>query len=70
MCAPVASANQLCPLVAAADVLVVGPGLGQMAWGRSLLSAAINGRQVQVWDADALNLLAAGGQHRCRQAWC
>ncbi|SDU26241.1 NAD(P)H-hydrate epimerase [Pseudomonas pohangensis] len=60
MCAPVASANQLYPLVAAADVLVVGPGLGQMAWGRSLLSAAINGRQVQVWDADALNLLAAG----------
>ena len=60
MCAPVASANQLCPLVAAADVLVVGPGLGQMAWGRSLLSAAINGSQVQVWDADALNLLAAG----------
>lgn len=60
MCAAIASANQLYPLVAAADVVVVGPGLGQAAWGRSLLSAAMNGRQAQVWDADALNLLAGG----------
>lgn len=60
MCVPVASANRLQPLLAAADVLVVGPGLGQAAWGRSLLSAAANSQQPQVWDADALNLLAAG----------
>lgn len=58
MCAPVASANQLMPLVAAADVLVVGPGLGRGAWGRSLLSVAAGCRRAQVWDADALNLLA------------
>lgn len=56
-----ASANQLLPLVEAADVLVVGPGLGQGAWGRSLLSAAASRHPgPQVWDADALNLLAAG----------
>ena len=60
MCVPVASANQLMPLLAAATVLVVGPGLGQGAWGRSLLSAAAGLGCVQVWDADALNLLAAG----------
>jgi len=60
MCAAIASANQLYPMVEAADVLVVGPGLGQAAWGRSLLSAAMNGQQAQVWDADALNLLAGG----------
>ena len=60
MCTAIASANQLCPQVEAADVLVVGPGLGQAAWGRSLLSVAANARQAQVWDADALNLLAAG----------
>ena len=60
MCVPVASANQLKPLLAAATVLVVGPGLGQGAWGRSLLSAAASREGVQVWDADALNLLAAG----------
>ncbi|MCG4452228.1 NAD(P)H-hydrate dehydratase [Pseudomonas sp. MMS21-TM103] len=56
----VASANQLRSQGAAASVWVVGPGLGQGAWGRSLLSlAAITGAP-QVWDADALNLMAAG----------
>ncbi len=57
----VRSANQLRPLLDKADVLVVGPGLGRAAWGRSLLSVA-GGRDIpQVWDADALNLLADGG---------
>lgn len=54
------SANQLLTLMERVDVLVVGPGLGQAAWGRSLLSAAARGVRAQVWDADALNLLAAG----------
>jgi hydroxyethylthiazole kinase-like uncharacterized protein yjeF len=58
----VASANQLMGLIDAADVLVVGPGLGQAAWGRSLLSALAQApaEKPQVWDADALNLLATG----------
>ena len=60
MCAGVASANQLLSLVDKADVLVVGTGLGQGAWGRALLSAAADRAVPQVWDADALNLLAAG----------
>lgn len=60
MCAAVASANQLLALVERADVCVVGPGLGQAAWGRSLLSGVSGIKQPQVWDADALNLLAAG----------
>ena len=55
------SANQLMGLLGQASVLVVGPGLGQNAWGRSLLSAAANSPLPQVWDADALNLLALGG---------
>lgn len=58
MAAGVASANQLMALGASASVWVVGPGLGQGAWGRSLLSAAAASDAVQVWDADALNLLA------------
>jgi len=41
------------------SVLVVGPGLGQASWGRALLSAAANAALPQVWDADALNLLAS-----------
>ncbi|WP_341303859.1 NAD(P)H-hydrate dehydratase [Pseudomonas sp. TMP25] len=58
MAAGVASANQLLALGAHASAWVVGPGLGQGAWGRSLLSAAAVSRAAQVWDADALNLLA------------
>ena len=52
------SANQLMGLLQKVSVLVVGPGLGQAAWGRSLLSAAANAPVPQVWDADALNMLA------------
>ena len=52
------SANQLMAPIERASVLVVGPGLGQAAWGRSLLSAVASSRLPQVWDADALNLLA------------
>ena len=55
------SANQLMAPIERATVLVVGPGLGQAAWGRSLLSAVVPARHAQVWDADALNLLALGG---------
>lgn len=54
----VSSANQLMDVLAHASVLVVGPGLGQAAWGRSLLSAAVQVKMPQVWDADALNLLS------------
>jgi len=61
MVAAIHSANQVRPLIEQASVLVVGPGLGQQAWGRSLLSVAAACTDTpQVWDADALNLLAAG----------
>ena len=54
----VLSANQLMGVLAHASVVVVGPGLGQAAWGRSVLSAAAQAKMPQVWDADALNLLS------------
>jgi NAD(P)H-hydrate epimerase len=54
------SSNQLMGLLQKVSVLVVGPGLGQASWGRSLLSAAADAPLPQVWDADALNLLASG----------
>lgn len=57
----VASANQLMGVLAHASVLVVGPGLGQAPWGRSLFSAAAQAKILQVWDADALNLLSNAG---------
>lgn len=60
MSAGINSANQLMALIEPATVLVVGPGMGQHSWGRSLLSAAANADRPQVWDADALNQLAQG----------
>lgn len=60
MAAGLASANQLRPLLERASQLVVGPGLGQGAWAASLLPAVAACPRPQVWDADALNLLAAG----------
>ncbi|MDD0842957.1 NAD(P)H-hydrate dehydratase [Pseudomonas sp. Gutcm_11s] len=60
MCQPTESTYQLPGLCEHADVLVAGPGLGQRSWGRSLLSVALASGRPQVWDADALNLLAAG----------
>ncbi|MGE4405113.1 NAD(P)H-hydrate dehydratase [Pseudomonas sp.] len=60
MCHGVESTYGLTALADRAEVLVVGPGLGQAPWGRSLLSLAAQREVPQVWDADALNLLASG----------
>lgn len=57
----VSSANQLMGVLEKISVIVIGPGLGEAAWGKSLLSVAANANQPQVWDADALNQLAKGG---------
>jgi NAD(P)H-hydrate epimerase len=45
-----------------ADVVAVGPGLGQGVWGRVLFGAALTAGKPLVIDADALNLLAARNQ--------
>lgn len=52
-------AQQLASLLARADVVAIGPGLGQGAWGRGLLDAALQYAVPRVFDADALTLLAA-----------
>lgn len=54
----VEDAAELAPLLERADVLAVGPGLGQGAWGRALLDAALASGKPAVLDADALNLIA------------
>ncbi|WP_202561566.1 bifunctional ADP-dependent NAD(P)H-hydrate dehydratase/NAD(P)H-hydrate epimerase [Enterobacter cancerogenus] len=41
-----------------ADVVVIGPGLGQETWGKQALLKVENFRKPMLWDADALNLLA------------
>ena len=61
-------AAALAPLIEAADVVAVGPGLGQGAWSQSLVDAAFASSKPLIVDADALNLLAR--QPRTRNAWC
>ena len=66
MCHGVTDAVSLKPLLRRATVLAIGPGLGQDAWGRGLLGAALASRLPLVVDADALNLLAAEPLRRTR----
>lgn len=48
----------LAPLLAAATVVVCGPGLGQSAWGQQMLQQVLGCSLPQVLDADALNLMS------------
>ncbi|MEO6155017.1 MAG: NAD(P)H-hydrate dehydratase [Thermomonas sp.] len=54
----VASAKDMRALLARADVVAIGPGLGQTEWGRGLFDAVLACDTPRVLDADALNLLA------------
>lgn len=45
-------------LILSVDVIAIGPGLGQQAWGEALFHAAVASGKPLVVDADALNLLA------------
>jgi NAD(P)H-hydrate epimerase len=58
MCRGVESASDLTAMIERADVLAIGPGLGQSDWSRSLLDAALASDKPTIIDADALNLLA------------
>ncbi|MDP5071985.1 MAG: NAD(P)H-hydrate dehydratase [Congregibacter sp.] len=53
--------NALMPLLAWADAVVVGPGLGQDVWGEQMLHACLASGKPLLLDADALNLLAVQG---------
>ena len=54
-------------LLAAADVVAIGPGLGTEAWGETLWRQVLDSNTPLVVDADALNLLAA--EPRQRNDW-
>lgn len=51
--------SELPALVAAADVIVCGPGIGQGAWGQQMLQQVVASGKPRVMDADALNLMAS-----------
>jgi ADP-dependent NAD(P)H-hydrate dehydratase / NAD(P)H-hydrate epimerase len=68
---PVADAAQLEPLLAAADVIAIGPGLGRDAWARALLDCVLANKRAAtplIVDADALNLVAENAALR-RDDW-
>ena len=50
--------QELKSLLEGVDVIAVGPGLGQAAWGHALWDVALHSGVCCVIDADALNLLA------------
>ncbi len=58
MCHGVKESNDLTPLLDKADVVILGPGLGQSAWARGLWEAALKTDLPTIIDADGLNLLA------------
>lgn len=62
-------AAELGELPELADVLVVGPGLGQGAWGQGMLQAALAASRPLVVDADGLNLLASHFTGQRRDDW-
>ncbi|MGH8457445.1 MAG: NAD(P)H-hydrate dehydratase [Stenotrophobium sp.] len=64
MCRGVETATHLLPMMESADVIAIGPGLGQDAWSRRLLARVLECAAPLVVDADALNLLAREPLHR------
>jgi ADP-dependent NAD(P)H-hydrate dehydratase / NAD(P)H-hydrate epimerase len=50
--------DELLPLIKKANVIAIGPGLGQSEWAKSLLACVFESELPLVIDADALNLLA------------
>lgn len=56
--------SELPTLLERADVVAVGPGLGQGEWAQSMFDAVLAGDKPLVVDADALNLLASHPRRR------
>ncbi|MEO0996762.1 MAG: NAD(P)H-hydrate dehydratase [Pseudomonadota bacterium] len=64
MCVGVEEPAALAPLLEAATVVAVGPGLGRDPWSKGMLAAALGGGPPCVVDADGLNLLPDGFEPR------
>jgi NAD(P)H-hydrate epimerase len=58
ICCPVERVSDLDDFLAAADAIVLGPGLGQSAWAEALWEALVRTALPLVLDADGLNLLS------------
>ncbi len=60
----VESPKELEPLLQRANVVAIGPGLGQSDWAKALLEEVLASSRLLVVDADALNLLAHSPRKR------
>ncbi len=58
MCHGIVNADDLQPLIEQASMVVIGPGLGQSDWAKTLFNAVVKSDKPLLLDADALNLLA------------
>lgn len=58
MCWGIQKAKQIDHLLERATVVVIGPGLGQDHWAKTLLKRCLQAKLPMIMDADALNLLA------------
>lgn len=56
---PVEYPEDLEPLLAAADVIALGPGFGRFDWSNRLFAAVVRSPKPLVLDADGLNILAS-----------
>ncbi|GHC30657.1 bifunctional NAD(P)H-hydrate repair enzyme [Kushneria pakistanensis] len=56
-------------LVDKATAVLIGPGLGQGAWGQGLMQTVMNAAGPRLVDADGLHLLAAGYGGERRDDW-
>lgn len=61
--------SNLKALIELASVVVIGPGLGQTRWSKTLMQAALETKLPLVVDADALNLLAHDEIPKQRDNW-
>ena len=58
MCRGITSADELTTLISRADVVALGPGLGQDEWAQTMFKTVLANDRRAVIDADALHLLA------------
>lgn len=65
----VRNAHDLTDLLAQADVVSIGPGLGQQAWGEGLFDAVLGHKGPLLIDADGLHLLKRMASGTRRDNW-
>jgi yjeF C-terminal region, hydroxyethylthiazole kinase-related len=58
MCHGVETLDELMPLIKRANVIAIGPGLGQSEWAKLLFARILESELPIIIDADGLNLLA------------